>query len=139
MQHNYLSNDEATVDLWEANQWGAVDIPLYLDSKIVDNYTYDPTIELSYNYFGLGVRNLTDKFEVMSMVNQSRTKSSGAGFVRDTLPSAIKKNIDLAGFGFGTAGVGNDLLHECAFTRRFCTSWDFYGSLLTELKYIPTP
>lgn len=135
----YLSNDEATVDLWEANQWGAVDIPLYLDSKIVDNYTYDPTIELSYNYFGLGVRNLTDKFEVMSMVNQSRTKSSGAGFVRDTLPSAIKKNIDLAGFGFGTAGVGNDLLHECAFTRRFCTSWDFYGSLLTELKYIPTP
>ena len=138
----YLSTDEATVDLWEANQWGAVDIPLYLDSKIVDDYTYDPTIELSYDYFGLGVRNLTDKFEVMSMVNQSRTKSAGSTSIATKAlspSSAIANNIDLAVFGFGVAGAGNDFLHECAFTRRICTSWTFYKSLMEELKYTPTP
>jgi hypothetical protein len=138
----YLSNDEATLDLWEANQWGAVDIPFYIDSKIVNDYTYDPAIELYFNYFGYGVRNLTDKYEVMSMVNQSRTKSSGGSVIevnsRNPL-SAIHENVDLAGFGFGSAGVGNNLLHECVFTRRICTSWAFYESLLKELKYTPTP
>lgn len=135
----YLINDEATVDLWEANQWGAVDIPLYLDSKIIDNYIYEPTIELSYNYTGLGVRNLTDKFEAMSMVNQSRTKSAGGTTTTIRASNAIKKNVNLAGFGFGVPGVGNDLLHEAVFTRRYCKSWDFYGSLLVELNYLPTP
>ena len=78
----------------------------------------------------------------MSMVNQSRTKSAGGSFINEKAAfptSAVNKNVDLKSFGFGVAGAGNNFLHECAFTRRICTSWSFYTSLMKELKYTPTP
>ena len=42
-------------------------------------------------------------------------------------------------FGFGARRPENQLLHSCVFTRRLCTSWSFYESLMTELDYTPTP
>ena len=136
----YLSNDEATVNAWEANHWGG-EIPTYLlplgpfvyafiisylDPKIVHNYNYDFGATLEYDSFGWANRALTDSYEVMSMVNQSRTKSGGAGEIRVRPSSAVKKNIDLAAFGFGARRPENQLLHSCVFTRRLCTSWSFY-------------
>jgi hypothetical protein len=136
----YLANDEATVNAWEANQWAdELDSIPTLDTKPVDGYEYVYGTSLEYNPFGPGRRTLSSSFEVMSMVNRSRTKSAGSGIIRDTAPSAINKNIDLAGFGFGAPGAGNNLLHECVFSRRICKAWSFYESLLEELGYVPMP
>jgi hypothetical protein len=152
----YLTNDEATVNSWEANHWGG-EIPTQalilgplayaivnaiMDPKIVNGYSYEFGISLEYDFFGPGARTLGSRYEVLSMVNQSRTKSAGGGEINDksiSATSAINKNVDLAGFGFGAPGAGNNLLHEAVFTRRYCKAWSFYESLLKELDYLPTP
>jgi hypothetical protein len=115
---------------------------LFIDPKIVNDYNYDFGTTLEFNYSGWGTRPLSNSYEVMSMVNQSRTKSAGGSFINEKAAfptSAVNKNVDLTSFGFGVPGVDNNLLHEAVFTRRYCKSWSFYGSLLTELNYLPTP
>ena len=147
----YLTNDEATVNTWETNQWGDDMLnhalllgpfgpyiaSLFIDPKIVNDYNYDFGTTLEFNYSGWGTRPLSNSYEVMSMVNQSRTKSAGGSNTTIRASNAITKNVNLA--GFGSPGVNNNLLHEAVFTRRYYKSWSFYGSMLTELNYLPTP
>ena len=141
----YLTNDEATTNVWEANHWANEIDPIpTLDPKIVDGYDYvfATTLEYDYSIWAVSGRPLGSYYEVMSMVNRSRTKSAGSSFINEKAffpTSAIDRNVDLASFGFGAGGVDNNLLHEAVFTRRYCTSWTFYKSLMSELKYTPTP
>jgi len=123
----YLPKDSALAG-WEANQWNA----LYA-GKPENGYDYDVGVELSYDFSGWGERVLTDKHEAMSMANQSMTKPAGN---KAGIHGSIDIEVDMETL---LDPLKYSKKHQAAFELIPSSTWEFYGRLMSELKYFPTP
>ncbi|MDQ3622595.1 MAG: alpha/beta hydrolase [Verrucomicrobiota bacterium] len=124
----FLSNDEATRDAWEANQWNVGGL-----GKPVTGYDYDVGVKIEFAAAG-ATRVVTDGHEAMAMVNQSMTKAVGAeGRTGGSIGSAV----DLNGPGI-SFGNHQDAKHQAIFEFRSDKTWQFYESLMRNLEYTPT-
>lgn len=128
----YLTNDYATTAPWEANQWSAGDWLPGVDSKRVDGYDYTINLNLWFKVDFLSPgRVVVDPHEAMAMANQSMTKAAGAeGRTHGAISSAV--NLNGGGMVFGSE-------HTAEFMWRYHRTWDFYGRLMQEMDYPPTP
>ena len=128
----YLVNDTATKDAWEANQWAGPD-PL-LNLKPMSGYDYDVGVSIVYETDEPAVYySVTRPEEAMAMVNQSITKAIGT---ESRTGGGVNRKINL---DTPAMGIPFGIEHQAEFAWGIHSTWGFYGALMLELGYNPTP